>query len=174
MPGPPPPPPKGRPEQSYIDIVQAKFAYEPQNPDELKMEPGDVLYVLNKDDPNWWKCKIEERQGLVPANYITEHTTQLDNPLHEASKRGNLAFVKELLAANVSINTFDKAKNTPLHWAARSGHKEIVSALLSAKGQQPAINAQNKLGDTPLHSAAWGGNPEVVSLLLSFPGIDVK
>jgi ankyrin repeat protein len=34
----------------------------------------------------------------------------------EAAKRGNLEFVKELLAAGVSVNGFDKAKNTPLHW----------------------------------------------------------
>ncbi|KAJ3269159.1 hypothetical protein HDU76_011315, partial [Blyttiomyces sp. JEL0837] len=62
----------------------------------------------------------------------------------------------------------DKAGNTPLHWACRGGHAEIVQMILT---KSPAVNAQNKLGDTPLHLAAWGGNVKTVSLLLEAPGI---
>jgi ankyrin repeat protein len=53
---------------------------------------------------------------------------------------------------------------TPLHWAAESGHLEVV-ALLLEKGAN--VNAQNQHGETPLHRAAWDGHLEVVRLLLA-------
>ena len=62
----------------------------------------------------------------------------------------------------------DRAGNSPLHWASRGGHADIVKLLLTKK---PAVNAQNKLGDTPLHSAAWAGNTAAVQLLLEYPEI---
>ncbi|KAJ3399504.1 Osteoclast-stimulating factor 1, partial [Chytridiales sp. JEL 0842] len=124
--------------------------------------------VLSKDDVNWWKCRIDDKEGLVPANYVGENTATIENPLHEAAKRGNVPFTIELLEAGVSVNGLDKAANTPLHWACRGGHLQVVQLLLA---KNPAVSAQNKLGDTPLHLAAWGGNIQVVSALLEHPSI---
>ena len=140
--------------------------------------------MLDKSDPNWLKCKIGDEEGLVPANYVGDNTgknkvksgflksrlAQIENPLHEASKRGNVPFLKELLSAGVSVHSLDRAKNTPLHWAARAGHPEAITLLLPHK---PNLNAQNKLGDSPLHCAAWSGNPKCVELLLNAKGVDV-
>ncbi|KAJ3258920.1 Osteoclast-stimulating factor 1 [Chytriomyces hyalinus] len=169
---PPPVAPK-RKDVKDIAVVEAKFAYTAQNSDELSFEEGDILYVIQKDDGGWWKCRSGEKEGLVPANYVGESTQELENPLHEAAKRGNTSFVSELLSAGISVNGLDKAGNSPLHWAARSGKVDCVGLLL-AKG--PAVNARNKLGDTPLHNAAWGGHLAVVSLLLQHPDIkaDIK
>ncbi|KAI9344405.1 osteoclast-stimulating factor [Obelidium mucronatum] len=166
-----PPRPTPRPGKKEIAVVEAKFAYVAQNSDELSFEEGDVLYVLQKDDAGWWKCRSGDKEGLVPANYVGESTTEIENPVHEAAKRGNIAFLNELLNAGVSVNGLDKAGNSPLHWAARSGKHEIVKMLLE---KNAAINARNKLGDTPLHNAAWGGHLGVVSLLLSQPEIQVS
>ncbi|KAJ3197529.1 hypothetical protein HK101_002832 [Irineochytrium annulatum] len=63
------------------------------------------------------------------------------------------------------------AGNTPLHWACRGGHADVVDLLLAKK---PAINSQNKLGDTPLHSAAWGGSVKVTGKLLGAEGIQTN
>ena len=40
--------------------------------EELSLKKGDVVEVLDKEDPNWWLVKEQtgERQGLVPSNYI--------------------------------------------------------------------------------------------------------
>ncbi|KAL2911873.1 Osteoclast-stimulating factor 1 [Polyrhizophydium stewartii] len=149
------PPPPSRPGKKDVQVVRALYSYTPQRPDELAFEEGDVLFVLSKDDANWWKCRSGDKEGFVPSNY-------------EAAKRGNASFVAELLAAGVSVNGLDKAGNAPIHWACRGGHVQVVELLL-AKG--PALNVQNKLGDTPLHLAAWGGSAAVVRLLLAQPGI---
>ncbi|KAJ3129049.1 Osteoclast-stimulating factor 1 [Nowakowskiella sp. JEL0407] len=161
-----PPPRPSRKDVKEISVVQALYSYAPQNQDELEFDEGDILYVVNKNDPNWWMCRKGEKQGLVPSNYVGENTTEIENPLHEAAKRGNIAFAKELLAAGISITALDKAGNTPLHWASRGGHAEIVQLLLNHKSFASTLNLQNKLGDTPLHLAAWGGSLKVVELLL--------
>ncbi|KAJ3006637.1 Osteoclast-stimulating factor 1 [Thoreauomyces humboldtii] len=133
---------------------------------QLSFSEGDVLYVLNKDEEGWWKCRCNEKEGFVPVTYVGENTAEIDNPLHEAAKRGNLGFSQELVNAGVS------AGNSPLHWASRGGHLQVVQLLL---GRSPAINSQNKLGDTPLHLAAWGGHTAVLTALLAHqPAPDTK
>ncbi|UCC99109.1 MAG: ankyrin repeat domain-containing protein, partial [Phycisphaerales bacterium] len=51
---------------------------------------------------------------------------------------------------------------TPLHCAARYGHKEVAE-LLIAKGA--GVNARNNEGQTPLDIAVEEGRPEIVELL---------
>ncbi|TPX33628.1 hypothetical protein SmJEL517_g03571 [Synchytrium microbalum] len=165
------PPPKvlPRPGKSTIEVMRAMFDYTAQREDELSFTEGTIIYIVNKNDPNWWRVRIEEKEGMVPANYLGENAATVDNPLHEASKRGNIPFLKELLSAGISVNGLDKAGNSPLHWACRGGHAEAVKLLLQYK---PVLNAQNKLGDTPLHCAAWAGSEAVITILLSQPEIN--
>ena len=42
----------------------------------------------------------------------------------------------------------DNKGKTPLHWAALSGHKDVVELLLASKAE---VNAKNNDGQTPLH-----------------------
>ncbi|KAJ3314106.1 Osteoclast-stimulating factor 1 [Boothiomyces sp. JEL0838] len=154
-----PPPISKRPGKQTVQVVKALYPYTAQRSDEL---------TFDEDSPDWWLCKCDDKQGLVPSNYVGENTAEMDNPLHEAAKRGNLSFAQELLAAGVSANGLDKAGNSPLHWACRGGHLEVAKLLLS---KNVTINVQNKLGDTPLHLSAWGGHPDVVELLLNQEGI---
>jgi hypothetical protein len=99
-----PPPLQPRSGIKQAQVVKALYAYQAQKSDELSFEEGSILYVLNKDDPDWWKCKCEDKEGLVPSNYLGDNTAIIDNPLHEAAKRGNISFLKELLDSGVSVN----------------------------------------------------------------------
>jgi hypothetical protein len=64
------------------------------------------------------------------------------------------------------VNAKNKWGGTPLHWAARGGHKEIVE-LLIAKGVN--VNAKDDEGETPLDQAgtSW---PEISDLLRKHGG----
>lgn len=158
----PPPPKPVKPGQ--VKVVRAMFKYDAQQSDELSFDEGDLLYILDFSDSGWWKAKCGDVCGLIPSNYVQENTESVDNPLHEAAKRGNIAFLNECICNKVSVNGLDKAGCTPLHWAAHGGHLECLKRLLGVENCQ--LNVQNKLGDTALHSAAWKGHSEAVQMLL--------
>ena len=79
--------------------------------------------------------------------------------IHEAAQNGNLERVKELLKANPDLvfNKDNDKGGTPLHWAARSGCKDVAELLLANKAD---VNAGDNFGSTPLHWAALGGKKE--------------
>ncbi|XP_054832156.1 caskin-2 isoform X2 [Eublepharis macularius] len=98
-------------------------------------------------------------------------------PLDLACEFGRLKVAQLLLNSHLCVSllegqskdTTDPNYTTPLHLAAKNGHKEIIRQLLKAGIE---INKQTKTG-TALHEAALYGKTEVVRLLLQ-GGIDVN
>lgn len=158
----PPQPVPRKPGQ--VEVMRAIYAYRALHQDELSFEEGDLLYIIVKQDDGWWRARCGTKEGLVPCNYIEGNAESIENPLHEAAKRGNLPFLQECLSNRVSVNGLDKSGSTPLHWAASGGHHECAKTLLEIPNCQ--VDVQNKLGDTPLHNAAWKGYASIVELLL--------
>uniref|UniRef100_A0A3P8YML0 CASK interacting protein 2 n=1 Tax=Esox lucius TaxID=8010 RepID=A0A3P8YML0_ESOLU len=109
---------------------------------------------------------LQSRRGSVRA-------TLLD----EVLPRGRMRVAQLLLSSNMVVALLegdrkeptDSAFNTPLHLAARNGHKDIIRLLLKAGID---INRATKAG-TALHEAALYGKTEVVKQLLD-AGIDVN
>ncbi|KAM6050755.1 caskin-2 isoform 2-T2 [Chlamydotis macqueenii] len=98
-------------------------------------------------------------------------------PLDLACEFGRLKVAQLLLNSHLCVallegqskDATDPNYTTPLHLAAKNGHKEIIRQLLKAGIE---INKQTKTG-TALHEAALYGKTEVVRLLLE-GGIDVN
>ena len=55
---------------------------------------------------------------------------EADRALFDAADKGNIEAVKQHLAAGADVNAKDEVESTPLHIAAREGHKEIVELLI--------------------------------------------
>ncbi|XP_061555678.1 caskin-2-like isoform X2 [Phycodurus eques] len=97
-------------------------------------------------------------------------------PLDLACEFGRAKVAHLLLSSNMAPSLLecerkeasDAAFTTPLHLAARNGHKDVIGLLLKAGID---INATTKSG-TALHEAALYGKTEVVRLLLD-AGVDV-
>uniref|UniRef100_A0A3Q3IFJ9 Uncharacterized protein n=1 Tax=Monopterus albus TaxID=43700 RepID=A0A3Q3IFJ9_MONAL len=75
------------------------------------------------------------------------------------------SYVSELLGAakRVNVNIQDADGLSPLHYAALSGNKELISLLLEA---QAAVDIKDHKGMRPLHYAAWQGKTEPMKMLL--------
>ena len=92
-------------------------------------------------------------------------------PLWEAAMNGNIEAVTQHLAAGADVNVKDDNWGaTPLHFAARNGHKDVAE-LLVVKGA--AMNTKDDDGRTPLHLVAGTGHNEITELLIA-KGADVN
>ncbi len=86
-------------------------------------------------------------------------------PIHDAVRSGDLQRVKALLSSNSALaSNVDDRGNTPLHYAAAAGFKDIAEVLIENGAY---VNSTDKHLRTPLHLAASNGQKEIVDLLLS-------
>lgn len=51
--------------------VKALYDFIAEEDDELGFCVGDVIEVLDRSDPSWWRGKLRGTSGLFPANYTT-------------------------------------------------------------------------------------------------------
>ena len=64
----------------FLGIYTALYDYEPQGDNELSIQEGEILYVIEKSAvDDWWKAKKrataedeEEPVGLIPNYYVEE------------------------------------------------------------------------------------------------------
>lgn len=85
-------------------------------------------------------------------------------PLHWAAERGNLAQVELLLAWGSDPNRQDYFGETPLHYAAESGHTEVTKRLIPVT----EVRKLDKQGFTPLRKARERNRAATVRLMLPF------
>ena len=109
------------------------------------------------------------------AGYCPLHTAcaiRLSN-VPQQTERTSVEMVTLLLSAGADQSQVDHQGNTPLHWAARAGDKDVALKLLM---RNCPFDAKNQRGETPLHWAMRSGRRgmEVTTVLLengARPGI---
>ncbi|GFS04125.1 growth factor receptor-bound protein 2 [Elysia marginata] len=50
--------------------VKAMYDFKPQEAGELGFIEGDVIQVLEKTDENWWRGKLNGKEGIFPVPYV--------------------------------------------------------------------------------------------------------
>lgn len=50
--------------------VIALYPYTAQNTDELTFVKDDVITIISKDEPDWWRGQLGSTVGLFPTNYV--------------------------------------------------------------------------------------------------------
>ncbi|XP_041258063.1 intersectin-1 isoform X3 [Onychostruthus taczanowskii] len=66
-----------RPAAASVCQVIGMYDYSAQNDDELAFSKGQIITVLNREDPDWWKGEVNGHVGLFPSNYV-KLTTDTD------------------------------------------------------------------------------------------------
>ena len=69
--------------------------------------------------------------------------------LHFAAGDGDLPNVKKLIAEGYDVNALDDIGMTPLHYAVKREHIEVVACLIAA-GANVNVHDEATIGNTPL------------------------
>ncbi|GAA5968784.1 hypothetical protein JCM11641_000732 [Rhodosporidiobolus odoratus] len=95
---------------TYLQLAVAEFEYDAQTEDELSIQEGQVVWVIEDDDPDWHKVKLKVADpssasspsvGLVPASYLTpsasiRHTSALYDYIPAIDDAGELENDEEM------------------------------------------------------------------------------
>ncbi|XP_037882780.1 intersectin-1 isoform X1 [Glossina fuscipes] len=61
--------------EQILDKVVALYPYKAQNDDELSFDKDDIISVLGRDEPEWWRGELNGLTGLFPSNYVGPFVT---------------------------------------------------------------------------------------------------
>ena len=89
----------------------------------------------------------ETPDPLQPIDPVAYRTPEGDSCLHIAAARGNLAAVELLVDAGLDVDLRGDLGNTPLHYARKSRHENVVQFLVN-RGASPQV--VNELGEKAL------------------------
>ena len=77
LPKEPPQPPKPPPEESTYPLFVGKYDYLSRTDGDLSFKKGDLLYIVNADEEDWWFAISEDtgQEGYIPNNYVAEYNS---------------------------------------------------------------------------------------------------
>ena len=72
VPGEPPSLPSNKP--SYPLFI-AKYGYSSRTDDDLGFEKGDLLYIIDAEEADWWLARSKQtyQEGYIPSNFVAEY-----------------------------------------------------------------------------------------------------
>ncbi|XP_043862739.1 intersectin-2 isoform X2 [Drosophila santomea] len=73
--------------EQILDKVIALYPYKAQNDDELSFDKDDIISVLGRDEPEWWRGELNGLSGLFPSNYVGPFVTSEIGPDQAAGDR---------------------------------------------------------------------------------------
>ena len=61
--------------EQKFSLFIAKHDYSARTDEDLSFKKGDLLYIMNTNDIDWWyaKSKSTGKEGYIPSNYVAKY-----------------------------------------------------------------------------------------------------
>ena len=50
--------------------AKVAFSYTAENEDELSLEPGQIVEIIEEEEEGWWRGSLNGKQGVFPSNFV--------------------------------------------------------------------------------------------------------
>ena len=170
-------------ESQYCDNCPAlaKYAYTAQQRDELSLNKGDRVLVLEKSSDGWWKgCKDDGSTGWFPSNYVREeadNNTYADPADRGSGDSGSAPHTIETVAAlypytsdnteelnfskDEELDVIEKPAEDPDWWRARNRLGE--TGLIPRNYVQTVVGGSGGGGHVSQSSSSLSGHSQGAS-----------
>ena len=63
--------------ESNYPLFVGKYSYSTRTDENLSFKKGDLLYIINTDEGDWWYAisKDTGQEGYIPSNYVAEYNS---------------------------------------------------------------------------------------------------
>jgi guanylate kinase len=155
------------PEQKVLCYVKALFNYDPKEDNihpcaeiGLMFFTGDILAIVNQDDPNWWQARLAEcpgPSGLIPSRELEERRKAYVDK--EADYTTKIGLCGTFTAKKKKKNIYKSRGNTEFDRAELSLYEEVVK-LPPFKRKSLILIGANGVGRRTLKSKLLDRNPD--------------
>jgi len=158
---------KANPDQKVLCHVKALFNYDPKE-DNLHPCPevglmfftGDILAIVNQDDPNWWQARLAEcpgPSGIIPSRELEERRKAYVNK--DADYTSKIGLCGTFTAKKKKKNLYQSRGNGAFDKAELSLYEEVVK-LPPFKRKSLVLIGANGVGRRTLKGKLLDRNPE--------------
>ena len=100
-------------EKPSFPLFVAKYPYTSRADDDLSFKKGDLLYIINKDEGDWWFAKAKEtgQEGYIPSNYVTRKSSE-DAKSKSSALPSEQSSIEEELTHPLFVGKYDYSSRT--------------------------------------------------------------
>ena len=148
----------------------AKYRYAAKREDELGLEKGDNLIVLEKEQDGWWRGRCGNRIGWFPFNYVEELPPQAIQSSQPQIDKPVICVVRALYSFNSGnpeelafssgdiLEITDQPVDDPEWWEARKSDKTMG---LIPRNYVDIVPDSKPMGQLPIQTSPMFGSPGV-------------
>ena len=158
---------KANPEQKVLCYVKALFNYDPKEDNihpcaeiGLMFFTGDILAIVNQDDPNWWQARLAEcpgPSGLIPSRELEERRKAYVDK--ESDYTTKIGLCGTFIAKKKKKKLYQSRGNTQFDRAELCLYEEVVK-LPPFKRKTLILIGANGVGRRTLKSKLLDRNPD--------------
>lgn len=133
--------------------MKASYSFYAENPDELTINPGDVIRVLDEIDDGWWVGECDGRRGIFPVNYCApfESDPALTTS-NNTNNQSNLTRSQNNLNSALSTSRTESLNNPASQRPATPARKPSTPTISRSESRQRINSSSENIVVTEIHA----------------------